>query len=344
MPFPFMLSALITAALLFPACAVLRRLGVVDNPNARSSHSLPTVRGGGVVIALTIGLSLFYLALESRSAQEPMSWRLIGLALAFLTLSVVSFVDDVRGLPAWTRFIVQVAAALSAVMMLKVSDLSPENVIWLAIAMLWIAGYTNAFNFMDGINGLAAIQALTTGIGTAMIASQLGLSWTAPTVTLCLLVAGAAAGFLPHNFPRATVFMGDVSSASLGFILAALGFWVSQQTVWWALFWIGLLHANFVLDTAITLVRRARWGHQLSTPHREHFYQRLIRAGRTHMFVSSMQGAIQVLATVILTWATNASWTVKGLVAVLVMGAWISFFWFAESQFSHRRGTGTRGA
>ncbi len=341
---PVIVSALITWVLLFPARAALRRAGIVDQPNARSSHTTPTVRGGGVVIVITVCASLIYAALTGDIAAGigPNPWQLIALLLAVSTLAVVSFVDDLRGLPARVRFTVQVSVALAAVLLLGRPQLSVAAVTLALVGLVWIAGYTNAFNFMDGINGIAGIQALTSGLGTALVAQKLGLAWGSPLVIIALAIAGAALGFLPHNFPRAKVFMGDVSSASLGFMLAALAFGIAVATSWWVLFWIGLLHTNFVLDTGITLVRRAWRGDRLSQAHREHLYQRLIRAGRSHTFVSLWQGGLQVMAISAVVLATLSSATIKALVVVFVVGLWLCFFGFAERAF--RRSAGGQGS
>jgi len=205
------------------------------------------------------------------------------------------------------------------------------------IGGLWIAGYTNAFNFMDGINGIAGLQALTTGVGTALIAHELGATSHSELIVVALAIAGAALGFLPQNFPRAKVFMGDVSSATLGFMLAALAFALAAATSPWVLFWVGLLHANFVLDTGITLVRRALRGERLSQAHREHFYQRLVRAGRSHVFVSSVEAGLQVVAITAVVLATRSPVGIKLLVAASVVVLWLGFFGFAEREF--RRST-----
>jgi UDP-N-acetylmuramyl pentapeptide phosphotransferase/UDP-N-acetylglucosamine-1-phosphate transferase len=124
--------------------------------------------------------------------------------------------------------------------------------------LLWFAGYANVFNFMDGINGLAAGQAVATAIGTALVGVAAGLPAGHPAIVLAVLVAGAAGGFLPHNFPRARMFMGDVSSVPLGFMLAVLAVWVARDANWWLIVPLGLLHTNFWLDSGLTIVRSQR--------------------------------------------------------------------------------------
>ena len=127
--------------------------------------------------------------------------------------------------------------------------------------------------------------------------------------------------------------MGDVGSAPLGFLLAALGVWVASLTSWWVLFWIALLHANFVMDTGITLLRRAIRGEHLSNAHREHFYQRLVRAGLSHTAVTLTEFVLQTLVAVLLWRATATDPVVRVIVGVAVIGIWLLFFGFAERSF-----------
>lgn len=322
-------SAVATAALLFPARVILRRAGIVDKPNVRSSHTIPTVRGGGIVVVAVVGAAMGWAARDVTVVSA--------ILLLFIGLAVVSFIDDLRGLKARTRFTVQVVCAAIAVEVLVRTTYPSGNVAWLGaiavVAGLWVAGYTNAFNFMDGINGIAAIQAISTGIGTALVGRAAGVPLGHPALFLAFVVGGAGLGFLPHNFPRARVFMGDVSSATLGFLLAVLAFWISRITSAWVLLWLGLLHSNFVLDTAITLFRRARRGDRLHEAHREHFYQRLVRAGWSHTAVTMAEAGLQIVVVLALWQATNAAWPIKVGVGAGVILVWLAFFAFAEYVF-----------
>lgn len=311
----------------FPTRAVLGKLGIVDRPNARSSHEAVTIRGAGVAIIMVVSAAM---AIAARHAVEL--WPILGL---FVVLAVVSFTDDIKGLPAKLRFAVHAAAAVTgaAIAFRSGAPLGLMVVLIATAAWLWIAGYTNAFNFMDGINGIAGMQALVTGLGTGLVSLQLGLQNGEAVVFIAFAVAGAALGFLPHNFPRARVFMGDVGSAPLGFLLATLTFWIAELTSWWVLFWIGLMHANFVLDTGITLIRRAQRGDRLHEAHREHFYQRLVRAGYSHAFVTLTEAALQCVVVVALWAATPASVGIKIAAGFGIIGLWLAFFSFAERKF-----------
>jgi UDP-N-acetylmuramyl pentapeptide phosphotransferase/UDP-N-acetylglucosamine-1-phosphate transferase len=312
----------------------LRRFGVVDRPNARSSHSVPTVRGGGIAVVFVILVAMLWLAARHQS-------YLVALALIFFGLAAISFWDDLRSLSPTFRFGAQVIAATTALLWLKFI-VPPDgtmggvnHIVFLTISFVWVLGYMNAFNFMDGINGLAGGQAFVTALGTAILAHLAGLSWTHPALFLALVVTAASAGLLPHNFPQAKVFMGDVGSVSLGFLLAVITVWIARETRWWLLPWLALLHANFVLDTGITMVRRVALGKRWTEAHREHFYQRLIRAGQSHQRVTLSEMALQGVVLVLLIVAQPTNWTGRILAALAVLLLWTGFFLYAEYMFRH---------
>ena len=333
------LAALSSFALGYPVANGLRRLGVIDRPNERSSHHAPTVRGGGIAIMLVVLLGALVLG---RTSAVTLVLSALSLGLAAL-----SFWDDLRPLPAAVRFGGHALAALGVLHVLNwprfsFDLISQPGVAWSALAsglflFLWLTGYTNAFNFMDGINGLAAGQAIVTGLGMALLGSVASGQWSVVSgqwsVLLSLIIAGAALGFLPHNFPNARMFMGDVGSAPLGFLLAALVLWIARDYGWWLLIPLGLLHANFVLDTGLTLARRILRGDRWYEAHREHFYQRLIRAGKSHPFVTGLEMALQGVVLGLMVLYLHASVPVRvGLIAVVIL-VWLAFFAHCERLF-----------
>jgi len=202
-----------------------------------------------------------------------------------------------------------------------------------AVTSFAIVGYANAFNFMDGINGIAASQAAVTGIGTIAVAVAAGVSLVDPALVLAAIIAGAAAGFLPHNFPRARMFMGDVGAVSLGFGLAAISVWIAADYGWWLLVPLGCLHANFVLDTTITVIRRILRGEVFHQAHREHFYQRLVRAGWSHTRVTLTELVLQIVVAAVLTLAVSQGKSAAFGVAIAVVAVWAGFFAFCEREF-----------
>jgi UDP-GlcNAc:undecaprenyl-phosphate GlcNAc-1-phosphate transferase len=280
----------------FASVAVLRsrlaQAGVLDRPGHRSSHHVPTPRGGGIgiVLGFVVGLAVGASALPGTSASD---FSLPGMpALALLTgaliVAAVGLADDVRSLPVAARLGAQVLASL--VLLGGAGGLEAIRLPWLGelrlglvewpLTVVWVVAVTNIYNFMDGIDGLAAGQAAIAGGFLALSALQVGN----PVVMLTSLsLAGAALGFLPHNLPPARIFMGDVGSTFLGFSFAALaviGARPGDGRI--SVYVTVLLLAPFLFDASLTLVSRIWRGERWYEPHRSHLYQRLVRAGYSH--------------------------------------------------------------
>jgi UDP-N-acetylmuramyl pentapeptide phosphotransferase/UDP-N-acetylglucosamine-1-phosphate transferase len=267
-----------------------------------------------------------------------------------LWIGVVSFLDDIKPVHAAVRFGSHSVAAVAALAALKVSGLrwgavsggfpwSVVALVWL-LDFLWIVGYANAFNFMDGINGLAAGQAIVTGFGMALLGGLALHGYHEAPVLWSVAIGSAALGFLPHNFPQARMFMGDVGSAPLGFLLAVLTLWLAMEAGAWLLIPLALLHANFMLDTGITLLRRILRGERWYEPHREHFYQRLIRSGKSHAFVTGWEMALQGVVLGLMVLYLHAHQPVRvGLIALVIL-MWLAFFAFCERRFRKRNNVG----
>jgi len=186
---------------------------------------------------------------------------------------------------------------------------------------------------MDGINGLAAGQAIVTGFGMALLGGLALHGYESTPVLWSMAIGAAALGFLPHNFPQARMFMGDVGSAPLGFWLAVLVLWLATNVGAWILIPLALLHANFVLDTGITLLRRILRGECWYEAHREHFYQRLIRSGKSHAFVTGWEMALQGVVLGLMVLYLYVSVPVRVALIFLVILAWLAFFVFCERSF-----------
>ena len=277
--------ALVATVVVTPlAIAVLRRRGVVDRPNSRSSHSMPTVRGAGVGMALVASVVVM------AGGTQVGGWVAVPAAL----LGGVGFVDDLRGLPVSVRLPVQVAVAVVVSVGLVLS--SDIGLYWYVLGPLWIVGYLNAFNFMDGINGISAVHA-----------SVVGIAWTVAStlvderagVVLGLVLAAVTLGFLPYNFPVARAFIGDVGSYFLGAWIAVGAVILSSR--------IGLVPALlptavYVADTGWTLIKRLRHGQRWSEPHRDHLYQRLVRGGWSHRKATGLVGAVTAATGALAVW------------------------------------------
>lgn len=253
---------------------LLRRGGVLDRPNARSSHTAPTPRGGGWGVMLTAVPAWIAIALFWDDAA-----RLAPIVIGAAALIAISWIDDRRGLGPAPRFAAQIGAVLLGLLALP-GDKTVFPVPFaldramLAVGWLWMV---NLFNFMDGIDGLAGTE--TAGVGVAFAALGL-IGATDPAVGLYgAAIAGAALGFLRWNLPPAKLFMGDVGSVPLGYLL---GWLCLTAAIGGHPIAAALPPLYFVADATITLLRRAARRERVWEAHREHFYQRAIKAGDSH--------------------------------------------------------------
>ena len=276
-------------ALLLALCsaAIVRgmiALRVMDTPEARKAHDRPTPKGGGVGIVLTflIGIAILYRFGEFARLADPYFRGVIGASVA---IAAVAFLDDIYDWPFTVKLGAQVLAAAVAVGTgLYIQDYRlpyfgaiPIGWLGVPVTALWLLFTTNAMNFIDGLNGLAS--------GVTLIAA-LFLAWIAATheawfvYAACGLLAAGIAGFLPFNFPKARIFMGDVGSQFCGFILAVLSVVAGRiEGVPLSFMLVPLLLSGVLFDVAFTLVRRWRDGENVTKPHRGHLYQVAHRSG-----------------------------------------------------------------
>jgi len=261
------------------ALVTVLRKHMMDQPTSRSSHIVPTPRGGG--LGIIAGLAAGLVAACFLSAPVP-PWRLLaGTAL----MAAVGFADDrVRGLPATVRLLLQFAAAALVVVPAERFSLFPlpppldfsVGPFALPLALLWVVGVTNVYNFLDGIDGYAATQGL---IGGAAIALA---DLSGPLAPAALALAGACAGFLIHNWHPAKVFMGDVGAAALGFFFAAVPFHLPGARQSDMILLVALALWFFLTDGIYTFIRRLIRGEKVWQAHRSHLYQRLVISGLRH--------------------------------------------------------------
>ena len=269
---------------------------VMDTPNARKAHTRPTPKGGGVgvVVAFMLGMAVLYGFADFSRLADP---YFRGVILAALAIAVVSFLDDLRDWPFSVKLAAQVLAGLAAIASgLSIGDVNlpfvgPVHVGWIgAVGTLgWILFATNAMNFIDGLNGLAAGTTLVAALFLAFIAaSQSG--WF--VYFAALVLASGLIGFLPFNYPRARIFMGDVGSQFCGFVLAVLGVAAARfQAIEMSLLLVPMLIHGVLFDVAFTLVRRAINGNRLTQAHRSHLYQIAHRAGTDARWVAALHWA-----------------------------------------------------
>lgn len=285
--------------------------GLIDVPNARSSHAIPTPRGGGVAIviaSLTAGGVLV--------ASDLFPERLyIGLAGGGALVAAIGFIDDHRSLSAALRVLVHLLAAMWAVAWIgaipfvgNVESGIVVKTINFGLCTLGIVWFLNIFNFMDGIDGIAVSEAIFTCGGMVWLGWELR---DAGPATASFVLSASALGFVPRNWPKARIFMGDVGSGYLGFMIAALGVAESVQrpaTVWPWIILVGV----FAVDSSVTLIRRLARGDALTVAHRTHAYQKLAQKFG-HRKVTIAVIGIDVLwllpcAVLSVVWSAYASW------------------------------------
>lgn len=275
----------------------LRRRAILDRPNARSAHSVPVPRGGGLglMAALLPALAVLWLS------REPASWHAWGVSAGVLLLAAISWVDDRRSLHALPRLLAHGLAALIAVLALPADALIVQGLLPLwadrAFGLLALVYFINIFNFMDGIDGISGVEALSVGVGAAIVA---WIDALAGGPIEGLILAAAALGWLAWNWQPARLFLGDVGSVPLGFLLGWLLLRLAAEGAWVAAL---ALPAYYLADATLTLARRVLRGEKPWEAHREHAYQRATQRGLSHA---------QVCRLIV---ACNA-----GLVALAVLG------------------------
>ncbi len=270
-------SALIVLAML--------REGVVDRPSARKAHRNPTPKGGGlgVVAAFLLGITVLYgYADFARLADQYFR----GVILAAVLIALVSYLDDLRDWPFTVKLAAQVVAALAAVgsglyvHAFHLPYVGTAEFGWFGGGLLtlgWILFATNAMNFIDGLDGLAGGTALVACIFLAAIAGQEG-GWF--VYFSALLLGAGLVGFLPFNFPRARIFLGDVGSQFCGFVLAVLGVAAARfDAVPLSFLLVPLLLSGVLFDVGFTLVRRVLAGQTIIRAHRGFLFQVAHRSG-----------------------------------------------------------------
>ncbi len=305
---------------------LLRHWAVLDIPNQRSSHEVPVPRGGGIVIVMTwcfgmVSTWALRFPFPALGILAPDGF-VVSMTIAMVALAVLGFTDDRRDLPALLKLVIQILVAVQALYLsgLRMTHLGLPFVPpydlqalgWL-IGLIWLVGLTNIFNFMDGINGLAFTQLIFGGTTFSLLGVLAGDYDLAISGAL---IAGSAVGILRYNFPKALVFMGDVGSLPLGFLLAFMGLRVA----------FGADHGNFTFlqsiltlwpflyDGGFTLLNRLYHGRNPFRAHRSHLYQRLLVAGYTHKQITLRYAGAMLACSLGALWLPQ-----MGDIAVLVL-------------------------
>src|SRR5712672_2018953 len=301
---------------------LLRRRAVLDRPNERSLHVVPVPRGAGIAVVGAILLACLALnqLVPTPTISRPI---LVGAAL----LAAVSWIDDVRSLPAAVRLAVQLVAiglvlraGLPAGLVFQ-GWLSPAlDGIATAVVWLW---FVNLFNFMDGIDGLAGSEAAAIGVGLLLFA-VVGAGQNPGLAALSAAIVAAVGGFLVWNWAPGRIFLGDVGSVPLGYLL---GFLLLDQAARgrWKLALI--LPLYFLADATMTLLHRLARRERIWEPHRRHFYQGAVQRGFGHAAIVERV----IAANIVLIgcgWAAENGWPIVGLavagITVLLLLGWLA--------------------
>jgi UDP-N-acetylmuramyl pentapeptide phosphotransferase/UDP-N-acetylglucosamine-1-phosphate transferase len=301
------------------------RLGLVDLPNTRSSHVKPRPRGGGlgIVVAVWLGAAL---AAGIGLSVDPLVWIVLA---ASTIVGLVGLVDDVRGVGILPRLAVQAVAASVVVTTVGAFGLlplpAPADVPlgWLSpiLTVIWLVGVTNFFNFMDGLDGLAGGQAVITLAAFAIVA------WPNSAGAIALVAASATVGFLLRNWSPARIFLGDVGSAFLGFLMAALPLVprVGGSNSLLVLM-VATSLALFLFDPVATLMLRAQQGAKLGASHRQHAYQQFVAVGTSHAPVVARLLLVALglsLAAIGAYWHNALAWPAVGVAALAFASEWL---------------------
>jgi UDP-N-acetylmuramyl pentapeptide phosphotransferase/UDP-N-acetylglucosamine-1-phosphate transferase len=268
---PGLIALAVGLALQPVVIAALRRRGVLDLPDSRSSHTVATPRGGGLALvpALVAG--------AAPVAHGTAAWILVSVVLT----AGVGLLEDVIGIPVVPRLLL-LSAGVAPIAVAEAAGHRLAVLVAL-VGFAYAVSVVNAVNFMDGVNGLSA----SVGVGAGVAYAALAMGHHLPgAVAVGAAVAGASLGFAPYNVPQARVFLGDCGSYGLGAALAGLGIalWLGGLTVEAA----AAPLAIYLVDTGTTLLRRVRSGDAWHLPHRTHVYQRLTDLGLSHSQVSGL--------------------------------------------------------
>ena len=319
----FLVSVIVVAASL----AYARKRGLLDLPGQRRSHTQPTPRGGGIgIVVAVLVCAMPVLTLLPR--PRPLG-TVIVLGLMLLAVAAVGWRDDHAPLPVLPRIGVHLFTALAtgALLLLPVAQSDPRLWVWLIPVSIIIAGSINAHNFMDGIDALLGMQATFVLIGYALLARQ--MDQTALTAA-ALTSATACLGFLLFNRPPARIFMGDVGSGTLGWLLAAFAGLLVQRS--FAMLWpCAILSSAFIVDAGLTLLARMLTGKRWYTAHREHLYQWMVRAGFSHARTDAMYLLWNLIIAAPAAWAA-LHWPAFGLAVCAAVYAFACVVWCAGKR------------
>lgn len=317
--------------------------GIIDNPNERSSHIIPTPRGGGLSFVITTLTALGYAYLFNASEITPNTQPFMALFFSGLLVAGIGFWDDHVHIPARWRFLTHSVAALIGLYLLGIPEIPLPGVninlglIGYPLGVIAIVWLLNLFNFMDGIDGFAGSEALFIGLSAIIIMLlAMPVDFSTPIFWLSILMAGVF-GFLVWNWPPAKIFMGDAGSGFLGLMLGLFAIWSSNLglSIW---SWF-ILFALFISDATVTLLRRMLNGERWFEAHRSHLYQQLSRKWGGHRPVTHALISINIFWVFPFAWvaACYPSYGVFCAITVYTPIVALAILLGAGKKFRHER-------
>ncbi len=270
------------------------RKSILDIPNERSSHTKVVPRGGGLAIVV-----VFLCALIATAVLDLITPQIAaGLLCSSLIVAVIGFIDDRLNVAVSIRIFAHVCATI--ILLFSLGGAPAISFGWLVVSTPWVLNLLatlylvwmlNLYNFMDGIDGIAATESITVTLSVSVL---LHLNGGADFATITLTLAAAALGFLLWNWPPAKIFMGDTGSAYLGFMLAALS--VTTEVLGLLDFWVWpILLGIFTVDATVTLLRRLIRGERIFEAHRSHAYQHAAQRLASHKRVTLAVAIINIV-------------------------------------------------
>lgn len=302
----------------FTLCHILKSTGIVDTPNSRSSHSQPTPRGGGIALILAIVLGIVVLFLFDRTLPPHIEV----IAISAFILSGISWIDDIRSLPPLARFVPQILcitfvlyiAPLGNISVLDFVPIWAQSII-VGLAWLW---FINLFNFMDGIDGISGVQTIIITCGIIAVAASAALPYF--VIETSAIIAAASIGFLVWNWPPSKIFLGDVGSITLGFLL---GWALLQLVIAGHTLAAIIIPGYYLADATSTLCRRLLKGEKVWHAHRQHAYQQAVQHGMSHNMVTILTGVLGIflisLSIISISWPTTSLICALALIAALLL-------------------------
>jgi UDP-N-acetylmuramyl pentapeptide phosphotransferase/UDP-N-acetylglucosamine-1-phosphate transferase len=315
----------------FALCHILKSTGIVDTPNSRSSHSQPTPRGGGIAFILAIAFGVMVLFFFDHTLLPHIEI----ITISAFVLASVSWIDDLRPLPALIRFIPQIfcvgfilyVTPLGNIGALGFMPTWAQSII-VGLAWLW---FINLFNFMDGIDGISGIQTIIITCGIITIATSAALP--SYMIETSAIIAAASVGFLIWNWPPSKIFLGDVGSITLGFLL---GWALLQLAIAGYTLAAIIIPGYYLADATHTLCHRLFKGEKIWQAHRQHAYQQAVQHGMSHTMVTALTGLLGVflvfLSVMSLSWPITSLIFAFALIASLLL-LFHGYFLRAKSDY-----------